>query len=76
MLPSSGFFLSELLHRPILSYVILGHSFNKENSDNLVLIHLLVEISNYTRMHGEYKVKFSDAQQTTDHADTKEGGPT
>jgi hypothetical protein len=35
----------------------LGHSFNKENSDNLVLVHLLVEIINCTKMHGEYKVK-------------------
>ena len=36
----------------------MGHSFNKENSDKLVLVHLLVEIINYTKMHGEYKVKF------------------
>jgi hypothetical protein len=39
----------------------LGHSFNKENSDKLVLVHLLVEIINYTKMHGEYKVKFIDS---------------
>jgi hypothetical protein len=32
-------------------------SFNKENSDKLVLVHLLVEIINYTKTHGEYKVK-------------------
>jgi hypothetical protein len=38
---------------------VLGHSFNKENSDKLVLVHLLVEIINYTKMHGEYKVKYS-----------------
>jgi hypothetical protein len=37
----------------------LGHSFNKENSEKLVLVHLLAEIINYTKMHGEYKVKFS-----------------
>jgi hypothetical protein len=28
------------------------------HSDKLVLVHLLVEIINYTKMHGEYKVKF------------------
>jgi hypothetical protein len=38
---------------------VLGHSFNKENSDKLVLVHLLVEIIHYTEMHGEYKVKFN-----------------
>jgi hypothetical protein len=27
------------------------------------LVHLLVQIINYKKMHGEYKVKFSDAQQ-------------
>jgi hypothetical protein len=37
---------------------VLGHSFSKENSYKLVLVHLLVEIINYTKMHGEYKVKF------------------
>jgi hypothetical protein len=39
----------------------MGHSFNKENSDKPVLVHLLVEIINYTKMHGEYKVKFKES---------------
>jgi hypothetical protein len=58
------FFLGKLLHRPILklrhnseSIFVLGQSFNKENSDKRFLVHLLVEIINYTKMHGEYKVK-------------------
>jgi hypothetical protein len=36
---------------------VLGHRNNKENSEKTVLVHLLVQIINYKKMHGEYKVK-------------------
>jgi hypothetical protein len=49
ILPSSGGILSE--------FCVLGHPYNKENSEKSVLVHLLVQIINYKKMHGEYKVK-------------------
>ena len=34
------------------------HPYNKENCEKTFLVHLLVQIINYKKMHGEYKVKF------------------
>jgi hypothetical protein len=62
-LPSSGGILSEF-------YIDqLGHSYNEENSEKTVLVHLLVEIINYKKMHGEYKVKFKVVRFLALHTD-------
>jgi hypothetical protein len=43
----------------------IGASYNKENSEKTVLVHLLVQIINYKKMHGEYKVKFYNNNKST-----------